>query len=225
MRRSPSATLLVAVAVALLASGCGQIDLGREVSPVPANAVPPNAIKYRAALLQAWQYYFGLQDAGIAFGQVHQESRFDCAVVSPGGSMGCAQFTPGTAEDMQRVIPREVRATCPRRSGCPMDPRWAFTAMVQYDWQQWSAATWARETRERWGFTLAAYNGGAGWTSGSERKVCERTRGCDPNKYFEHVERMCGTTGRAAPACRENRQYPRIILDHWAPMYRRWLAG
>ncbi len=228
MGRSRVSILLLATTLILGVSGCGELDLGRETAAgsSPSPAIPPGAVKYRAMLMQAWQYYFNLdQDPAIGFSQVHQESRFDCSAVSPGGSLGCAQFTTATAERIHKLIPPEVRATCPKRSGCPTDPRWAFTAMVQYDWELWSGAKWAAGARERWGFTLASYNGGPGWASGSERKACEKTRGCNPSRYFDHVERMCGATGRSAASCAENRQYPRIILDHWGPVYRRWLGS
>jgi hypothetical protein len=42
---------------------------------------------------------------------------------------------------------------------------------------------------------------------------------------FDHVDRFCGAQGRSPAACAENRQYPRLILDQWVPMYKNWLAG
>ena len=191
----------------------------------PSAIPPPGAVRYRRVLMQAWQYHFGLaEDPAIGFGQVHQESRFDCAAVSPGGSAGCAQFMPATAEWINTLIPPAVRATCPSRSGCPMDPRWALTALVEYDWRLWGAHKWAVNNRERWAFSLAAYNGGGAVSTG-ERAACGKSLGCSSAHYFDHVERFCGATGRSAASCRENRQYPRIILDHWTPLYRGWLRS
>jgi hypothetical protein len=191
----------------------------------PSAIPPPGAVRYRRVLMQAWQYHFGLaEDPAIGFGQVHQESRFDCAAVSPGGSAGCAQFMPATAEWINTLIPPAVRATCPSRSGCPMDPRWALTALVEYDWRLWGAHKWAVNNRERWAFSLAAYNGGGAVSTG-ERAACGKSLGCSAARYFDHVERFCGATGRSAASCRENRQYPRIILDHWTPLYRGWLGS
>jgi soluble lytic murein transglycosylase-like protein len=188
-------------------------------------AIPPAASRYRTFLMQAWQYHFAMaEDPAIGFGQIHQESRFDCTAISPGGSRGCAQFMPATAEWINNLIPAEVRARCPSTAGCPMDPRWALTALVEYDWRLWTAGTWAASGRERWAFTLAAYNGGSA-VSGGERTACAQSRGCDPARYFGHVERFCGATGRSAASCRENRQYPRVILDRWTPLYHTWLRG
>lgn len=196
-----------------------------EATAASAAIPPPGAVRYRRLLMQAWQYHFGLaEDPAIGFGQVHQESRFDCGVVSPKGSAGCAQFMPATAEWINSLIPAAVRATCPSRSGCPMDPRWALTALVEYDWRLWGAHTWAANKRERWAFSLAEYNGGSAVNIG-ERAACRNSPGCNPAHYFDHVERFCGATGRSPLACRENRHYPRIILDQWAPAYRAWLSS
>lgn len=217
-----------AAAVAILALGlgaCGLLDLGDSVAEGPAQSVPPGAYKYRTFLMQAWQFYFQLgQDPAIGFAQVHQESRFDCSAVSRGGSLGCAQFLPSTAEWVNQRLPAEVRARCPVKSGCPMDPRWAFSAMVEYDWWLWSRTAWAQGDRERWAFTLTQYNGG-GAVVGAEKKACEGTRGCNGRRYFDHVERFCGAAGRSSASCTENRQYPKLILDHWRPLYQRWLSS
>jgi soluble lytic murein transglycosylase-like protein len=215
----------LAAILAIAVSACGELDLGGAVAESPEPVIPPGAVKYRAFLMQAWQHYFQLaQQPAIGFGQVHQESRFDCAAVSPGGSRGCAQFMPATAEWINKMLPAEVRARCPSASGCPMDPRWALAALVEYDWWLWSRATWAAGDRERWAFTLTQYNGG-GTVTGAERKACADSRGCDPKRYFDNVERFCGAAGRSAASCKENREYPKIILDHWRPMYQRWLSG
>ena len=47
----------------------------------------------------------------------------------------------------------------------------------------------------------------------------------DPARYFHNVDRYCGAFGRSDASCRENREYPHLILDTWAPGYRRWLQG
>ena len=75
----------------------------------------------------------------------------------------------------------------------------------------------------RW-ISGCAYNGGSVVT-GAKRTACAGSRGCNPARYFDNVERFCGATGRSAASCRENRQYPRVILEFWAPAYHRWLQG
>jgi hypothetical protein len=193
--------------------------------PVAASSIPPGAVRYRRLLMQAWEFHFGLaEDPAIGFGQVHQESRFDCAAVNARGSAGCAQFMPATAEWINALIPKAVRDTCPSRSGCPMDPRWALTALVEYDWRLWSSHAWAADDQERWAFTLATYNGG-GAVTGGERAACAKNPGCNPARYFKHVELFCGTTGRSTASCEENRAYARIILKQWAPIYHTWLRS
>jgi hypothetical protein len=223
------------VGLAFVVTACAELTGSSSPSgfqpdpPMPAIASassipPPGAVRYRRILMQAWQYHFAFaEDPAIGFGQVHQESRFDCSAVSPSGSAGCAQFMPGTAAWINNLIPAAVRATCPSRSGCPMDPLWALTAMVEYDWRLWGANKWAANNRERWAFALAAYNGG-GAVTGGERTACQSNSGCSHTRYFDHVERFCGSTGRSAASCRENRLYPRI-LDRWTPAYRAWLRS
>jgi len=237
---------VLAMSVALIVVGCAELagppDPGRVIAsgiakylhleppdPEAMSAVsaipPPGAVRYRRLLMQAWQYHFGLaEDPAIGFGQVHQESRFECGALSPKGSAGCAQFMPATAEWINSLIPKEVQKTCSSRSGCPMDPQWALTALVEYDWRLWGSHRWAANNRERWAFSLAAYNGGSAVSTG-ERAACGNSPRCNPTHYFDHVELFCGATGRSPVACRENRQYPHIILDQWAPAYRAWLRS
>ena len=231
--------LLGALGLAFLVSACAEVaaligpvpglsgpsDATGAPPPPPSLAIPAGAVRYRAFLMQAWQYHFAMaEDPAIGFGQVHQESHFDCAAVSAGGSLGCAQFMPATAEWINGLIPAAVRATCPAASGCPLDPKWALTAMVEFDWRLWSGNTWAATPRDRWAFALAGYNGG-GVVTGAERAACAGSRGCNPARYFDNVERFCGANGRSGASCRENRQYPRVILELWAPAYHRWLQG
>ena len=100
----------------------------------------------------------------------------------------------------------------------------ALTALVESDWRLWSGNAWAATPRDRWVFALAGYNGG-GVVTGAERAACAGSRGCNPARYFDNVERFCGANGRSAASCRENRQYPRVILEFWTPAYHRWLQG
>jgi hypothetical protein len=232
--------LLGAVALLFLVTACAEVTaligpvpglggLPGVTGPAPAApadfAIPAGAVRYRVYLMQAWQYHFAMaEDPAIGFGQVHQESRFDCSAVSSGGSVGCAQFRPATAAEVNQWIPAQVRATCPVVSGCPLDPKWALTAMVEYDFHLWNGVSKVATPRERWGFTLSAYNGG-GAVTGAERAACARSRDCDPARYFHNVERYCGSFGRSEASCRENREYPHVILDTWAPGYHRWLQG
>jgi hypothetical protein len=94
--------------------------------------------------------------------------------------------------------------------------------LVRYDSRLFLAASWASPSRERLAVMLSGYNGGFGHVM-KERAVCMEHQDCLGSLYFGNIERYCGARGRAAWACEENRHYPAVILDRWAPLYRRWL--
>lgn len=78
---------------------------------------------------------------------------------------------------------------------------------------------------QRLAFADAAYNGGLGGVT-KERRACQVKAGCDPQKWFEHVERTCLKSrapmygGRSA--CDINRHHVADVLLVRAPKYRRW---
>lgn len=58
-------------------------------------------------------------------------------------------------------------------------------------------------------------------TTGQQYLAQAEGKICDRNRWFDHVEKYCNRT----PAnCKENRGYPRVILDKWTPLYRQWLG-
>lgn len=220
-------TRVLALIIAGIVLGCSQAPPPPS-TPVAVIGAPPlspdfpiprQAITYRNYLIQTARYYWGLEaDVSVFFGQVHAESAWNDAALSHAGAQGLAQFMPGTARDMQRSA--ELREFCVSSQGCPFEPKWALRAMVLYDHELWDRCPWSATVLERWGFTLAGYNGGAGWWA-RERSACSQGEGCDSTIWFNHVERYCL---RDATKCTENRQYPRRILSRWAPGYRAWLA-
>ena len=170
--------------------------------------------KIRPTVVREVRYYWGIRESASTFmGQIHQESAFREDAKSKFAS-GLTQFTPSTAEWIQGLYAAELRELCPDRSGCPLDARWAVRSMVLYDRRLWNGYNFA-ESDDRWGFTLAAYNGGAGWIK-KERELAHLKK-LDPNKWFHGVETVCR---RASWACLENRHYPRAILFKWRPLYR-----
>lgn len=182
--------------------------------------VPPAAIVYRGAILRAWEHYFDLSEpASIAFAQIHQESRWKTDARSPVGASGLGQFMPATAEWIHGMLPADVRADCPARSGCPTDPGWAIAALARFDYLLFREQAWATPWTDHWAAALAAYNGGSGWLA-KERKAAA-ARGIPANGWFGKVELVCI---RSAAACRENREYPVVILNRWRPIYRAWLG-
>lgn len=196
-------------------------------TPVWAETIPREAAKFAPTLTAEIRRVWGLEaDRSVFFGQVHQESRWNASARSRFAS-GLGQFTPGTAEGMQRS--REMKDLCGDPAGCPTDPRWALRALVLYDRSLWLGRAFA-EGVERLALMLADYNGGAGWIN-RERAVCfalppeGRPRGCNSKKYFWNIELQCGKSkpGRAAWACAENTHYPYVIIYRWAPLYAEWL--
>lgn len=183
--------------------------------------VAPEAVRYRRLLVGEVRRVWGLaQSPAPFFGQVHQESRFRAGAESPAGALGLAQFMPGTAAWVQGLYAADLRPLCEAQGGCPRSPAWALRALVLWDRRLWLGAGWARGDEDRMAVMLAGYNGGEGWIT-RERRACAARPGCDPDRWWGQLEGVCL---RAAWACRENRDYPRLILRHWAPRYARWLT-
>lgn len=67
------------------------------------------------------------------------------------------------------------------------DPRMQLRALVLKEKQNYGVMTFAATDRDRLAFTFAAYNGGIGGVL-SDRKVCQATRGCDPGRWFGHIQ-------------------------------------
>ena len=80
---------------------------------------------------------------------------------------------------------------------------------------------------ERLAFSDAAYNGGIGGVQ-RDRRACQVTEGCDPQRWFGHVEGTC-TKSRAPlygnrSACDINRHHVHDVLQVRAPKYRAWMT-
>lgn len=73
-------------------------------------------------------------------------------------------------------------------------------------------------------FSLSGYNGGEGGVL-QDRRLCANTRGCDPSRWFGHVERTSLKSRKASPGYGKsffdiNREYVRLILLTRSPKYR-----
>jgi hypothetical protein len=79
---------------------------------------------------------------------------------------------------------------------------------------------------QRLAFADAAYNGGLGGVQ-KERRACGIKAGCDPQRWFGHVEHTCLKSraplyaGRSA--CDINRHHVRDVLVVRSPKYQGWL--
>ena len=164
--------------------------------------IPRTAQSYRATLTRAAHATWGM-DAPISVfaAQVHTESGWNSKARSPVGAQGLAQFMPSTAAWLPEVAPETGKPA-------PFNPGWSLRALCTYDRWLWERNDGASDY-ERMAFTLSAYNGGQGWVN-RDRKLA-RQRGLDPARWFGSVATV--NAGRSADAWKENRNYPRLILE------------
>lgn len=174
--------------------------------PISAKAaevtIPRAAQQYRATLVRAAHATWGL-DAPVAVfaAQVHTESWWRNDTVSHVGAQGLAQFMPSTAKWLPSVAPETGKPA-------PFNPGWSLRALCTYDKWLWERNDGANDY-ERMAFTLSAYNGGQGWVNRDRRLA--RQRGLDAARWFGAVATV--NAGRSAAAWKENRNYPRLILQ------------
>lgn len=77
---------------------------------------------------------------------------------------------------------------------------------------------------ERVAMMDAAYNGGLGGVR-KERQVCSLTKGCDKDRWFDHIERYCKKSTKAMAAygnrsvCDIHRDHVRSVLKVKMPKY------
>ncbi len=181
------------------------------VRPAIGAGIPPAAARYRIPLIQTVQAYCGLGCPAADFAaQIHQESRYRPDAVSPVGARGMTQFMPATATWISSVYPAQLG------DNKPADPVWAMRAMVLYDGWLMERIKGA-DACNRAAKAKSAYNGGLGWVYKDERAAT--AAGLDATRWWGHVERV--NAGRSAAAWRENRDYPRLILTVYAPIYER----
>lgn len=100
----------------------------------------------------------------------------------------------------------------------------AMVLKVRGDYQALAAVA---DQAERLAFADAAYNGGRGGVQ-RERRACQVAAGCDPGRWFGHVEHQCLKSrtplygGRSA--CDINRHHVADVIRKRAPKYREALS-
>ena len=175
-----------------------------------ADALPRNAQHYQRDLTRHARNIWGMDAPVAMFGaQIHQESRWRTDAQSTVGAQGIAQIMPGTAE----WVAGAYKLGEPQ----PYSPGWAMRALVNYDrylWQQIDAAN----PCERAAMMLSAYNGGLGWVYRDQQLAAKN--GHDRRRWFSMVELF--NAGRSKANFDENRNYPRVILIRWQPIYTSW---
>jgi len=176
----------------------------------PARAeIPMQAEQYRRDLSRIAQAEWGLEAPIATFAaQVHQESRWKFNAMSPAGAQGLGQVMPSTATWLAELFPKALSKVE------PYNPTWSMQALVSYD--RWLAdRIKARDQCQQGAMFLSSYNGGLGWLI-RDRKLAS-AKGADPLTWFGSIERF--NAGRSAAAFKENRQYPRLILQRWERLY------
>lgn len=177
-------------------------------APAFSATIPDSAYQYQRDLTRAAHYSYGVAaPTATLAGLIHQESRWNPNAKSPVGAQGIAQFMPATANWMPEIYPVLGEAA-------PYDPRWSIRASVLYT--HWlNQRVNAANSCERWAMVLSAYNGGLGWVNRDKKLAL--ASGANPLVWFNSVEQY--NAGRSAANYRENRHYPRIILNRWSSLY------
>lgn len=192
----------------LLLTACLLLVLVTQCTPAYASTIPSAAERHRNTLVRAAHWGFGM-DAPISTmaAQVHQESRWQTDARSPVGAAGLAQFMPATAEWMPEV---DRSLSNPD----PYNPGWALRAMVRYN--VWLLdRVQADSPCESWAMALSAYNGGLSWVN-RDRELALAS-GASGLAWFDHIEKH--NAGRSAANYTENRQYVRVVLLTFEPLY------
>lgn len=141
------------------------------------------------------------REQGVGLGQLTRAFRAD----------GSTRFDALT--ELVKANPRELQGlTWDNR----YDPVLQLRALVLKDWREYQNVRQARADSDRLAMTFAAYNGGAGGLA-SDRKACAGTPGCDPGRWFGHVEHTSLKAKAAVPGYGKsffaiNREYVRNIM-------------
>lgn len=193
-------------ACALVLIGLGFASAG---AAAVAESPPRGALAYRAELTRIAHSTWGLNAPIPVFAaQIHQESGWDMAAVSPAGAQGMTQFMPATAQwwcRLNQLSPADCQ---------PRNPVWAMRALVGYDLWLLKRVAGKSEFDLVWA-SLRSYNGGLGhW-----QKEAALVR---PLLDQASIDRMCGRASRAAVHCVENLGYPDRILNRLQQLYASW---
>jgi membrane-bound lytic murein transglycosylase MltF len=172
--------------------------------------VPKAARPFKELLRREAQKVFENAPIALFASLIEAESSWRPRARSPSGDLGLAQIKGTTARYLARVRPGPG-------PGSASDPVWSIKAMLFYVWHLKEAIKGAANETEHLAMALSSYNGGLG-TLLKERKLCARTKGCDPSKWFGNVEKM---KRRSTRAFRENRNHVRKVFAR-ARIYQSW---
>lgn len=126
----------------------------------------------------------------------------------------------------------EIRDTHPALGGWNWGnvyqrPDYQLRAVVLKSLDNFKALRMVADPMERLTFADAGYNGGIGGVQ-NERRACGLAKGCDPQKWFNHVELHCLKSRSALygqrSACDINRHHVRDVMLVRSAKYKPWLA-
>jgi hypothetical protein len=106
-------------------------------------------------------------------------------------------------------------------------PDYQIRGVVLLARENWTALRLVDDHWERLAMSNAAYNGGLGGVS-ADRRMCQVKAGCDPQRWWGHVELTCSKSkapmyGKRS-ACDINRDHGRHVIVKELPKYRRLSA-
>lgn len=106
-------------------------------------------------------------------------------------------------------------------------PDYQLRAVVLKSQDNFRALRMVADPLERLNFADAGYNGGMNGVQ-NERRACGLAKGCDPQRWFNHVELHCLKSRTALygqrSACDINRHHVRDVVLTRSAKYKRWLA-
>jgi hypothetical protein len=103
------------------------------------------------------------------------------------------------------------------------DASYQLTAVVEMTHGIWRRVPGAGSDIDRWAFTLSGYNGGEGHVR-RDRLLCGNVAGCDPDRWFGHVEAHSVKSreawqGYGRSPYQINREHVRAVIKVRAPKY------
>lgn len=201
----------------------------------PNTTLPPNAIKYIPDLARVLnEDWPTMKSQSIIAGQIEQES---CISLNSKGcwnpttelktsaeyGFGLGQLTIAYKKDGSVRFNNfdEMKRRFPALNGWKWenryDPFYQIRTIVLMDRGLYNGVKWpvASQT-EQYAFMLSGYNGGMGGVM-QDRTLCTKTVGCDPSKWFGHVEKNSFKTrikqhGYGQSAFKINRGYVRSVM-------------
>lgn len=202
-----------------------------------ANPLPAGAVKHLPVLVkEVNDHWPTAPDRALFAGQVEQEtcpSLKHAKCWSPAAELrtdrergfGLGQITKTHRFDALA----EMRAQYPQQlhgwgwdSPTLNDPKYQLRALVLMGRRNYERITSAAQA-DRMTMALVAYNGGLGGLA-SDRRVCAATKGCDPSRWWGHVERTSLKAKTAAKGYglsffQITRNYP-VLIAKRAEKYR-----